>query len=102
MDNCCTAALRDKEVINVCDGCRLGYVCDLEFDLCDGRISALILPGEGAFFGFGRCSLIVIPWEKIETIGADAILVRVQPGTCAVTGGQEKEKKAKRSGLFGE
>ena len=95
------AELRQKEVINLCDGCRLGYVCDLEFDLCDGRITALVLPGEGSLFGFGRCELIVIPWDRIETIGADAILVRVQLPACPGNSCAGKEKKTKRSGLFG-
>lgn len=29
--------LRDKEVINVCDGERLGNVCDIDFDEKQGR-----------------------------------------------------------------
>lgn len=29
--------LKQKEVINVCDGCRLGYVTDLELDVCTGK-----------------------------------------------------------------
>ena len=36
--------LKQKEVINVCDGCRLGYTTDLEFDSCTGNIIALIIP----------------------------------------------------------
>ena len=28
--------LREKEVINICDGERLGFVEDVEFDLCTG------------------------------------------------------------------
>ena len=95
------AELRQKEVINLCDGCRLGYVCDLEFDLCDGRITALILPGEGTLFGFGRCEMVVIPWEKIETIGEDAILVRIHLPSCSLESCGGKEKKARRSGFCG-
>ena len=30
--------LRDKEVIHVCEGTRLGYVNDLVVDLCTGRV----------------------------------------------------------------
>ena len=30
--------LESKEVINIRDGVRLGYVCDLELDLACGRI----------------------------------------------------------------
>ena len=28
--------LREKEVINICDGKRLGCIVDLEFDICGG------------------------------------------------------------------
>ena len=38
------ATLKCKEVVNICDGCRLGYVCDVELDLISGRIIALLLP----------------------------------------------------------
>ena len=37
--------LRDKEVIHVCEGARLGYVNDLVVDICCGRVTALIVPG---------------------------------------------------------
>ena len=39
----CIATLRTKEVINKKDGCRLGHVCDVEIDACDGRIINLVL-----------------------------------------------------------
>lgn len=99
MPSCTYTALREKEVINLCDGRRLGFVCDLEFDLCDGRITALVVPGDCSLFGFGRCEVIVIPWTKIETIGADAILVRLEKSECCPP--CEGEKKHRKSGLFG-
>jgi YlmC/YmxH family sporulation protein len=43
--------LRYKEVINICDGCRFGYVGDAELDLVSGQICALIVPGPTRFFG---------------------------------------------------
>ena len=47
--------LRDKEVIHVCEGARLGYVNDLVVDICCGRVTALIVPGPCRFLGlFGR------------------------------------------------
>ncbi len=99
MGMCCTADLRDKEVINICDGKRLGYAIDVEFDLCEGRICALIVPGECNMLGFGRGDDIVIPWDKIERIGEDTILVRVselifRDGCCP------DERKKKKRGLF--
>lgn len=36
--------LRDKEVINICDGRRLGFVQDVDFDCKTGCIYFLIVP----------------------------------------------------------
>ena len=48
---------RCKEVINVCDGCRLGYVSDLDVRVPEGQVVAIIVYGPGRFFGlFGRGS----------------------------------------------
>ena len=67
---------RCKEVINVCDGCRLGYVGDVECRLPDGQLTALIIPGPYRFFGlFGRGEEYCIPWECIKQIGDDIILI---------------------------
>lgn len=68
--------LRMREVINLADGRRLGPIKDIDIDLEQGRISAIILPGAGKFFSFfGREEEIVVPWEKIKRIGVDVILV---------------------------
>lgn len=77
MQKCSTADLRRKEIINLCDGSRLGYACDFEFDICDGKIISIIIVGSGGFFGFCKDDDIVIPWQKIECIGDDTILVRL-------------------------
>ena len=67
--------LRCKEVINVSDGCRLGYVCDLELDPVTGKICALIVPGTVSLFSVARRGRCCIPWEHIVRIGDDIILV---------------------------
>ena len=65
--NCRFADFRCKEVINICDGCRLGYVGDVECRLPDGQLTALIIPGPYRFFGlFGRGEEYCIPWECIK------------------------------------
>lgn len=70
--------IRCKEVINILDGCRLGYAEDFEIDLQDSRLVALLVPGPCRFFGlFGRDSDYVIPWSAIKKIGGDIILVEV-------------------------
>ena len=68
-------ALKDKEVVSVCDGRRLGYVCDFAVDLKSGKILSLVVPGELRYFGFKREESCVIPWCAITRIGDDIILV---------------------------
>ncbi len=70
---------RQKEVINISDGKRLGFVSDVEIDLESGKIDAIILPGVGRLFGLlGKENEFVIPWEKIKKIGEDIILVDLE------------------------
>ena len=73
---CTVSDLRDREVINVLSGKRLGYVCDAEIDCSCGRVCSLLVPGPSKCLGLVRGSLIRIPWDKIDRIGDDIILVR--------------------------
>lgn len=78
---CRVEDFRYKEVINVCDGRRLGYVCDVLVDIGVGRVVAVIVPGPCRFFGlFWREDDYIIGWECIKRIGSDIILVEV-PGS---------------------
>ena len=74
-----TYDLREKEVVNVCDGARLGCPTDFEIDCTDGKIISLVLPRQGGFLGLFREDNIIIPWCKIECIGADTVIVRISP-----------------------
>ncbi|MEW6448494.1 MAG: YlmC/YmxH family sporulation protein [Bacillota bacterium] len=68
--------LRMREVINVLDGRRLGLIKDIDIDLDNGKINALVLPGPSRLLGFfGKEEEVIIPWEKIVRIGLDVILV---------------------------
>jgi YlmC/YmxH family sporulation protein len=82
--NCFITDMREKEVINLKDGCRLGSVCDVEFDTCSGNIVSLIIFGRGKMFGLmGRCDDIKICWNDIKVIGDDTILVDIElPKQC--------------------
>ena len=74
---CCKIVeLRNKEVVCKSNGARLGFVCDVEIDTCTGRLVALVVPGRQKFFGLsGREEDMRIPWEMIDIIGDDIILV---------------------------
>ncbi len=68
--------LRCKEVINVTDGSRYGYVGDAEVDLETGQIQALIVPGRLRLLGLlGREEERVFPWTAVRRFGEDIILV---------------------------
>jgi YlmC/YmxH family sporulation protein len=68
--------LRQKEIVNINDGARYGFVSDLEIDIAEGKAAALIVPGPGRVLGvFGRDQEYRIPWESINKIGDDIILV---------------------------
>lgn len=76
MQQCRMVEMRYKEVININDGCRLGFVGDVEICLPDGKVTAIIVPGPCRFFGlFGRGEDYYIPWDCIRQIGDDIILI---------------------------
>lgn len=67
---------KHKEVINIKNGKRLGYVQDVTADLKTGTITSIIVPGNTKFFNFfSTGNDVVIPWENITCIGNDIILV---------------------------
>lgn len=75
--------LRCREVINVKDGGRIGFVCDLELNCKDGDVIALIVPGKPKFLGcFWREFDYWIPWKCIRRIGEDLILIDIDIDDC--------------------
>ena len=72
-----------KEVVCICDGARLGYVADVEVEVPDGQVKAIVVPGKCRFFGcWGRTEDFVIPWNAIRRVGDDIILVDCKPSDC--------------------
>ncbi len=80
---CRITDMHNKEVINVCDGTRLGCVDDVEVDTCTAEIVAIVVHGRGRLFGLlGRCDDIVIGWREIEVIGEETVLVNHTMPAC--------------------
>ena len=77
---CRVSELRYKEIINVSDGSRYGWVGDVEVDLDSGQVRALVVPGRLRLFGLlGREEDRVFPWEAVRRFGADTIPVETPP-----------------------
>lgn len=69
---------KHKEVINITDGKRLGFVQDVTANLETGTITSIIVPGNAKLFNlFSSGNEIVIPWDKVKCIGEDLILVEI-------------------------
>ena len=87
---CRIADLRDKEVVNMADGNRLGNVEDVLVDTVSGRVLALVVPGPCRLLGlFFPGDDYIIRWECVRRIGDDLILIDVK-GSC------ERAKRPKR------
>ncbi|HEY8449610.1 MAG TPA: YlmC/YmxH family sporulation protein [Bacillota bacterium] len=83
-----------RDVINIVDGRRLGYVVDLEVEPSEGYIQAIIVPGRPRLFGlFGRERDLVIPWDCIVKIGEDVVLVELSE-----RGGVGRPRKGRHHG----
>lgn len=73
---CSLSDLKNKEVINLKNGAKLGFVDDVEIDTDQAKVLALVVFGRPRFFGlFGRDDDIIIKCAEIDLIGEDAILV---------------------------
>ena len=69
---------KHKEVVNITDGKRLGFVQDVCADLETGIITSIIVPGNNKLLNiFAGNNDIEIPWQKIKCIGEDLILVEI-------------------------
>ena len=67
--------LKEKEVINVADGKRLGRVEDVLFDKDEKRVVGVVVPGERKLFK--KVEDVFIPIEELKRIGEDVILVKI-------------------------
>lgn len=90
--NCRLTQLKHKEVISRNNGCRIGFVDDLEVDTVNASIRSIIIFGRPKYLGLlGKRSDCIIPWQKIELIGEDTILVNYN---------WNNERKTKKKGSF--
>ena len=89
--------LRQKEVINISDGKRLGYIDDVEIDEENGVLKSAIIPNEGKLLGlFGKPSNYIIPWGCISRLGEDIILVNYNVIQSVAEENKPRSRKSRR------
>ena len=71
--------LRQKDVVNICDGRRMGRPFDIILN-DHACIEAIVVPGQTSFMSFfkGEKEGVAIHWNLIRRIGDDVILVEVE------------------------
>lgn len=67
--------LCEKEVINCNDGTLIGNVSDVEISTDECKVTALFVESKKSLFS--KNETIRIPWDKIEKIGLDVIIVNI-------------------------
>lgn len=65
--------LRCKEVVNLTNGARMGRVIDLIIDRNGKDVLGVVVPGVRKLFRANED--IFVPWNQIEKIGSDVILI---------------------------
>lgn len=70
-------SMRNMDVVDIKTGKKLGYISDIKLDCEEDKVLALIVPGESKGW-FGKTEDIEIPWEDVEKIGVDVILVSAE------------------------
>ena len=77
--------LQCREVICLSDGQRLGFITDVQIEIPDGKVCAIVVPGPCRLFGvIGRSDDYIIPWSCIKKVGPDIVLVDTKPNACRV------------------
>lgn len=73
---CRIADLQYKEVIDIADGTRYGFVGDIELNPERGSIESVVVKGRPRLLGLlGREPDAVFPWSAVKRFGEDIILV---------------------------
>lgn len=76
---CSLSELKQKEIIDITDGTKIGFVDDVEMNLETSSVISLVVYGRPRFFGiFGRDDDMIIRCEEISVVGKDTILIKPQ------------------------
>ena len=75
--------LQCKEVICVATGQRLGFIADVQVEIPEGNVRAIVVPCPCKGLGLvGKREDYIIPWSCLRRIGPGIVLVDTEPGQC--------------------
>lgn len=89
--------LREKEVINVYSGSRLGRIVDVVFDVASGEVLGIVVPGDKKLFK--KSEDVFVPLDKLKRIGSDVILVGLQNEGVYSNTRQRSEQSRRRGNI---
>ena len=71
--------LAGKNIVNMYDGVRICTLKEVNFtfDEKSGEIDTLLLPQNGSFFRRKDSKYLRIPWESVQKIGREVIIVEL-------------------------
>jgi len=72
--------LRQKEIVYVLCGKRMGKLSDLIFSTNSKKVLGIVVPSQHKLFR--QREDIFIPWDNINKIGDDVILVSINVDSC--------------------
>ncbi len=88
--------LQERQIVNIADGKCLGNIKDIELNVLDGTIQALVLPNTGGFWSMlQNQGELLIPWQKVIRLGVDVVLIDM-PELVDGSGGGKRQKRRKK------
>lgn len=69
--------IMEKEIINVKNGKKLGFITDIDLDIENGTIKSFSIIGDGRGFFSKGSEIDTVFWNDILRIGCDTIIVNI-------------------------
>lgn len=70
--------IMEKEIINVKNGKRMGFITDIDMDINEGKVISFSISGDSGRAFFSRVyEEEAISWNDILKIGCDTIIVNI-------------------------
>lgn len=89
--------LQERQIVNIADGKCLGNIKDIELNILDGTIQALVLPNTGGFWSMlQNQGELLIPWQKVVRLGVDVVLIDMPELVNGVSGGGKRRGRRKK------